>query len=218
MKCIRRAMSADAAEITDLRIEAYSRAKEYKLTRPWLLNWAPEDETGVVLAVWDDAGRPISTCRGTIVWDKAEAEEKLTCSVTGDESSFPALLLSKAATRAGAGGAGLHSVLRYYFLLSVVDTAVNSVVGVVYNSAPRTNLMSALGYIFEEPARFWDPEGDALQTPLVAWLARTKIRGACETLRDMIGPLVEEYKWRGERLSPDVWGLPSLKLSAVIRN
>jgi hypothetical protein len=203
MKCIRRATKDDADEISSLRLAAYARAKEFRLENPEALRWGPHDDSDVVLAAWDESGNAISTTRGSIAKDRQEAEEWLTCSVDLDSSAFPVLLLGKAATREEYGRTGLHSALRYYCLAAVLNTPINSVLGMVYKGAPRTNLMQTLGYRFLTPDRVWDPEGVPLTPVMVAVLDRASIGYACEILSKTVNPILMEYPWRGAPLRFD---------------
>jgi hypothetical protein len=198
--CIRIATRADADAVYRLRLEAYAASREFRLTRPELLLWDEHDDDGIVLVACDASGTMLSTTRGGVVSNVAEAEDALTCSVPLPSSAFPALVLGKGATRRGAGSGGLHSALRYHFLDGVRDSNLGSVLGLVYEGAPRTNLMRRLGYRFERPARFWDPEADALKQPLLAVLDRDRVDAACAELLAELGDLLERFPWAGERI------------------
>lgn len=198
-KCIRRATRADATEIHALRLSEFTRADEFEVVEPMALHWDERDDLEVVLAAWDEQGRAVSTMRGGIVKDREEAEERMECSVPLDESAFPALLFGRGATRKEFRDKGLNSALRYHFYSMVPGTPIRSVLGGVYLHAPRTELMKALGYSFYTPKRVWRTDLHARQPQLVASLEASKIGGACEILRAMVGAVFLEFPWQGER-------------------
>jgi hypothetical protein len=197
--CIRIATREDAEAIYVLRQAAYAASGEFRLTRPDLLQWDEHDDQGVVLAAVQ-SGEMLSTTRGMLVNDGQEAQEALTCTVDLPRTAFPALVLSKGATRKGFGKSGLHSALRYYFLEAVCEAGFPSVLGLVYEGAPRTNLMQRLGYRFERPAEFWDPEADALKQPWLAVLDFERIAPACEELRTSLSEVMRAFPWEGPRM------------------
>ncbi len=198
-KCIRSATRADAAEIYALRLSEFKRAEEFEVVEPMALHWDERDDLEVVLAAWDEQGRAVSTMRGGIVKDRREAEERMECSVPLDESAFPAFLLGRGATRKEFRDKGLNSAIRYHFYSMVPGTPIRSILGGVYHHAPRTELMKALGYSFYTPERVWRTDLHARQPQLVASLESSKIDGACEILRTMVGAVLLEYPWQGER-------------------
>jgi len=204
MRCIRRATRSDAREVFDLRLSCYTQSREYNFVLTDRLRWDHRDETDVVLLVCDETGRALSTMRGGIVQDRAEAEDRMTCSVELDASSFPALLLGRASTRRECGRSGFHSALRYHFLRSAIDTPVNSAIGLVYANAPRTNLMKELGYTFHQPSRIWDPEAEMVEPAWVAHLDRSMFGSACTALESLVGAILEKYPWRGCSLTPQL--------------
>jgi len=198
-KCIRRATGDDATEIHALRLSEFKQAEEFEVVEPMTLHWDERDDREVVLATWDEQGRAISTMRGGIVKDRKEAEERMECSVPLDGSAFPTLLLGRGATRREFRDKGLNSALRYYFYSMVPGTPIRSVLGGVYLHAPRTELMKTLGYTFYTPERVWRTDLHALQPQLVASLEASNIGGACDILRTMVGAVLLEYPWQGDR-------------------
>ena len=199
---IDRASARDAKEVFRLRVAAYSHAAEFELTRPELLRWGPHDDAAVVLAA-RGGGRMLSTLRGVVVADRGAAEAELTCTVSFGPEAFPALVLGKGATLRGYGRSGLHSALRFHFLAAALEGRVNSVLGLVYASAPRTNLMRQLGYEFHVPARLWDPEGVPIQPGLLAHLSRRRLASAHERLASEVADVLAAYPWHGDALRLD---------------
>jgi hypothetical protein len=196
---IDRASPRDADEVFELRLAAYSNASEFELVRPELLRWGPHDDAGIVLAARDDR-RMLSTLRGVVVPDRDAAETELTCSVPLGPDAFPALVLAKGATLRGYGRSGLHSALRFHFLAAALEGRINSVLGLVYASAPRTNLMRELGYEFQVPARLWDPEGVPIQPGLFAYLSRGRVPSAHDRLAAEVADVLAAYPWHGDAL------------------
>jgi hypothetical protein len=97
----------------------------------------------------------------------------------------------------------LHSALRFHFLAAALEGRVNSVLGLVYASAPRTNLMRQLGYEFHVPARLWDPEGVPIQPGLLAHLSRRRLASAHERLASEVADVLAAYPWHGDALRLD---------------
>jgi hypothetical protein len=199
---IDRASRHDADEVFGLRLAAYGNAAEFELVRPELLRWGPHDDAGIVLAA-RDGGRILSTLRGVVVADRDAAEDELTCSVPLGPAAFPALVLAKGATLRGYGRSGLHSALRFHFLAAALEGRINSVLGLVYASAPRTNLMRELGYEFRAPARLWDPEGVPIQPGLFAYLSRGRVPSARDRLAAEVADVLAAYPWHGAALRID---------------
>jgi hypothetical protein len=199
---IARASKEIAAPIVRLRLAAYSESREFRLLKPECLEWSRVDDEEVVLAAFTASGEVVSTTRGGIVRGAREAAEHLGCSVNLAQHHFPALLLSRGATERQAGQAGLHSALRYYFLRSILHSSVCSALGMVYFSAPRTNLMRDIGYEFHAPARVWDVEVEPIQPVMVAHLRADRVVKACQLLEALIGDTLRAYPWHG---SPIVW-------------
>jgi hypothetical protein len=199
---IARASRETAALIVRLRLAAYGESREFRLLKPECLEWSRVDDEEVVLAAFTASGEAVSTTRGGIVRGAREAAEHLGCSVNLAAHHFPALLLSRGATERRAGQAGLHSALRYYFLRSILNSSICSALGMVYLSAPRTNLMREIGYEFEAPKRVWDLEVEPIQPVMVAHLRADRIAKACQQLESLVGDTLRAYPWHGP---PIVW-------------
>lgn len=197
-RSIRVATRADMAEIGELRVSEYRRAGEFVVIDSTGLLWDERDEADVILGAWDEADRALSTMRGSVVSSREEAEALLECSLPVDDSALPALVLGRAATRSTFREAGLNSALRYYFLSFALDAPIRSVLGVVFDQAPRTELMKSLGYVFLRPAQTWRKEVQAIQPQFIACLERSRISDACEALRSKVASTLANYPWQGE--------------------
>jgi hypothetical protein len=167
---IARATAQDCAAIQRLRLEAYRGAPEFQVTDELLVAWGEDDVDGIVLAVWRE-GVVVSTTRGNLLRNRAEAERFMECDLSDIPLPYPALLLSKGATSAGFGGHGLHSMLRYTFIQAASDCGIAGVTGVVFEGAPRTRLMRRVGYEYFAPKRAWYSNVSCNTKTLVAVLA-----------------------------------------------
>jgi hypothetical protein len=199
MKCIRRATRADAAEIYSLRLSEFMRAAEFRLAEPTILLWNERDDRDVVLSVWDGLGDPVSTMRGGVVRTKHEAEERIKCSLP-NEYAFPSLLLDRGATKKEHRGKALNSALRYYFFLAILDLPIHSVLGAVYEKAPRVNTMMSLGYTLFAPARNRQTHLLPNRPLLITYLQHSKIQDACDKLKTLAHVALDEYPWQGNPL------------------
>lgn len=198
---VRRATRSDAAPVTELRLGCYRNAEAFELLQPHALSWGPADDQNTVLVAQDSGGALLSTTRGVIVHDGREADDALGCLNELPASLFPALLLSRGATRRVVGGGGLHSLLRYHFIRAAADADIGAMLGIVYEGAPRTRLMSALGYDFVRPSQVWDPELRPLRPVLVGTLPRERFAPALEKLRQMLSELLVRFPFHGAPLA-----------------
>jgi len=194
------ATSADAHDVTVLRKLAFAYADQFRMTDDSGLEWGEEDQSGIVTAAWNDAGEIVSTTRGEVITDQRHAERKMMSTVPLGDEAFPSLLLTRGATRDGYGKTGLHSALRYYFIDAALNAGFASMLGLVYEGAPRIRLMEQIGYDLVPAARNWEKEAEILARPLVACLPRDRMRAALETLRAMVGPALDSFPWTGPRL------------------
>ena len=199
MNCIRRATRDDAPEINSLRLAEYSRAKEFTLVEPALLTWNERDDQDVVLAAWDERRHAISTMRGGIARDRRQAEDKLKCTLA-DDYLFPSLILDRAATSKDHRGGGLNSALRYYFFFSILGLPVFSVLGAVYEHAPRVKTMEELGYRISTLCLKVQTHVQSDLSLFVTYLEHSKIRDACDRLRVMAQSPIADYPWCGDPL------------------
>ena len=178
---ITRADQQHAAAVEQLRIGAYRAAPEFQLCDERSLYWGSEDTEAIVLAVWHD-DVIVSTIRGNLVRDRAQAEHFLECDLADIPVSYPALLLGRAATAATFARHGLHSLLRYVLIRAARDCAIACVTGIVIDGAPRTRLMHRLGYEYFAPQRTWSPMFIPNTRALIAVLSRMSFATALGTL------------------------------------
>jgi hypothetical protein len=198
---VRRASRADAACVTELRLSCYRNAEGLELLQTQALAWGPAVERTTVLVAQGQDGALLSTTRGVIVHDGREADDALGCLNELPVSLFPALLLGRGATRQLAGGAGLHSLLRYHFIHAAAQANLGAMLGIVYEGAPRTRLMAALGYDFVRPSQVWDPELRPLRPVLVGTLPRERFGAALDKLRLMLSGLLVRFPFQGGPLA-----------------
>lgn len=193
MKCIRLSGAEDGHAITRLRQEAFLRSSDFRVVHSENLNWGPADVRGMVLSVWNEH-TPLSTTRGDVFKEAEEAEESMECRLNR-QYGFPSLLLGKGATVQSLERMGFHSALRYCFIRAAMQTSVESILGIVYEGAPRTRLMKEIGYDFYSPADFRCTNLEyAGKAVLVATLPRARFACACKLLEAVVRPILEEYQ------------------------
>jgi GNAT superfamily N-acetyltransferase len=183
--------------IGTLRRDAYLCAPEFRVLEPVAYEWTAADSRGFALAVWDDSGAPLATMRGIVAAVRADAEADFECTLPDGVGSFPALLLSRAATRADHRSRGLNSLLRYYFIQAVLRCGLCSTLSVFFDGAPRLRLLGRLGYEFATlPDVAWQSVIPRT-SPLVGSLSRERMAGASGLLRELLGESLERYPWCG---------------------
>jgi hypothetical protein len=177
------------------------------MTRPQLLRWSRHDEDGIVIGVWH-ANELVSTLRARVAPDRATAEDEFTCTVELPASMFPALVFGHGATHVAFRRHGLNGLLRFYFFqaLQPVDGRIRASLSVVYEGAPRVNLLKSLCYELSHPAKMWDPEARELAPALLAALPRDRLAPAQTRLAAMCATNIVRYPWSGEplRIEEDV--------------
>ncbi|MBJ7311456.1 hypothetical protein ACFOLJ_22305 [Rugamonas sp. CCM 8940] len=203
---IAQASRADAAEIENLRLSCYRAAREFELLQPAALAWDAADDANTVLIARSNSGQLLSTTRGSLVADAQTAEQAMGCSNELPDAVFPSLLLGRGATLHAKGGAGLHSLLRYHFLLAASGSTVQSLIGMVYAGAPRTRLMAGIGYEFFQPNQVWDPEVRAHSPNLIAVLERDRFAAALNQLEATLGDLLGRFPLHGAAVRLDGLG------------
>jgi len=190
---IRRADRSDAQAVSRLRTEAYAAAPEFIVKDDSALHWSAADDEQVVLVAWDALGNALSTTRGDLLWRRDEAERWMECRLERIPIDFPALLLGKGATLKAYERHGLHSALRLYFIEACRESRVQSLVGIVYEDAPRTRLMRAIGYDFYAPLAYWYTDLEASRRTLIGVLPRERFASAARALRERVGDLLAGY-------------------------
>jgi hypothetical protein len=189
--------AADAPAISALLLAQYQAAREFRLLRPDRLLWDGVQGAGAVGAGWDEGGRLVATMRARIVGSAAAAEAALDVSVDVPQACFPAVILSRAATAPGLARTGINSLLRWHLLRAALAQGARGALGLVYETAPRLTLMSAIGYRFASPARVWDPEVEPRNPPLLAWLSEDDLPPAVAVLEERVRDAVAAWPWRG---------------------
>lgn len=183
-----------------MRKSAYERAPEFRISQADAYLWTESDSRGHVLAAWDRSDTALSTMRGITALTHHAAQEQLECSIDLDSSWFPTLILERAATSANNSYSGLNSLLRAHFIEAALRDGVSSVLGAVFDGAPRLRVLSELGYEFSLAKRMWDPNFvDHTPVHIVA-LARDRMPTALSTLRKRFGAVAECFPWRGPQL------------------
>jgi hypothetical protein len=190
---IRRATYGDANAISELRLQAYSEAPEFTVMDAAALKWSADDEDNVVLAVWDSIGTALSTTRGDLLFGSDEAQLRMECALDGIPIGFPAMQLGKGATRKPYGRQGFHSALRLCFLDASMQRGVRTLLGVVYDGAPRTRLMRSIGYEFYVPRSYWYQDLDAHRRTLIAVLHNRDFAAASSFLHERVGHVLSDY-------------------------
>jgi hypothetical protein len=181
MISIARATAQDRADIERLRREAYQAAPEFQVTDDRFLAWGRDDADGIVLAAWYE-GQMVSTTRGNLLCNEAEAERFMECELSGIPLRYPALILSKGATSRDFGRHGLHSMLRHAFIRAARDSGIGSVTGIVFEGAPRTRLMHRVGYEYFSAKTVWYSHVQPSTRTLVAVLPRDSFGMALSAL------------------------------------
>ncbi len=192
--------SSEVTAVVALRRQAYEASPEFQVRREQAFAWTETDTLGYVPVVWNAGNMALATMRGVVVSTRAEAEWQSECSVQLARRAFPALLLERAATKKERCLGGLNSLLRYHFIAAAMQAGLSSVVGAVFEAAPRVRLLAELGYEFSIPERVWDPNVAPRTRLLIARLANQHMPHALRLLEARLGPLLQRYPWRGRGL------------------
>ena len=196
MKMIRRATFDDQSAISLLRIQEFKRANEFKLVKPECLLWDRHDEENVVLGAWDGP-EPVSTMRAVLVRNSAQATQSLQCTVPA-QISYPAIVLNSGATQLGYRGTGLNSALRYYVLEAAIWDKIKTIIGPIYQGAPRTNFMQKLGYVFMTPTKSWQNKLSPKKVRMLALLKEARFHQAAMLIKTRRADILREFPWSGE--------------------
>lgn len=198
MKAIRQATFDDHIAISKLRIQEFKRANEFSLARPECLLWDKCDDKNVVLAAWDGPAA-VSTMRAVVVHDSTEAVQCLQCTVP-DQIDYPVIVLNSGATQMEYRGTGLNSALRYYVLEAAERDKIKTIVGPIYQGAPRTNFMQKLGYTFITPTKSWQNKLNPKKVRLLAILKSPLFNQAAELIKTSRADTIKEFPWAGDPL------------------
>jgi hypothetical protein len=188
---------SEATGIDKLRLEAYSNAPEFTLTEPDAIKWSSADDDNIVLTAYssDQPTNPLATTSARLLSSAESSEEIMECKWINDEWNhlFPALLLGKGATAKGSHNHGLHSVLRYYLIKAALKCNFKSLLGIVFESAPRTRLMCKIGYQFIMVESFWYTDLKPNKATLIGILQQEKFQYAAKMLHDEFETVINNY-------------------------
>lgn len=196
MKMIRQASFDDQSAISMLRIQEFKRANEFKLAKPECLLWDRYDEENIVLGAWDGP-EPVSTMRAVLVRNSAQATQSLQCTVPA-QIAYPAIVLNSGATRLEYRGTGLNSALRYYVLEAAIRDKIKTIIGPIYQGAPRTNFMQKLGYVFMTPTKSWQNKLNPKKVRMLALLKEDRFHQAATLIQKSRAEILSEFPWTGE--------------------
>jgi hypothetical protein len=187
--------------IRALRRDHYPVASEFQALTAQVYAWTESDRRGVVLAVWDASGAALSTMSGIVATGRAAAEVEFECTLSDEPGRFPALVLSRSATRVDQRARGLNSLLRYYFIEAAQRAGLASTLSIFFQGAPRLPLLGRLGYEFTVlPGVTWESVRPH-DSPLLGCLRRERMTAACGILQELLGDSLKRYPWRGPPLA-----------------
>ncbi len=202
MKHIRQANRQDKKQIEVLRINEFQRSAQFTLLKPEKLFWNRNDDSAVVLAAWDGP-RAVATMRAVIVDNPKEAQDCVQC-IVPEDTNFPAMVFSNAATHWDYRGMGLNQLLRFYFLQIALDNEIQSLLSPMYESAPRIRFMVELGYQFAVPKQSWQDKLKAKTTRILGVLARPRMPRALDYIRTKRPEIIKAYPWQSPRVALEV--------------
>ena len=212
MKTIRRAVTQDNRQISNLRVTEFQRSNQFTLLKPEKLLWGPCDEANVVLAAWD-GNQPVATMRAVVVGDHREAADCVQCTVPHD-AGFPAIVFNSAATHHAYRGIGLNQALRYYFLLAAIRNGIETILSPIYKGAPRIAFMETLGYHFVTPSESWQNKLDPRSERILGLLPRGQMHRAFLHIQKTRPGVLWEYQWQGRPIGFKRWAHIEDKVSA----
>ncbi len=144
-----------ASKIEALRKTSYHHSTGFKITNDEEFDkycqWNKKDDTGVVLAILNEHGDPVSTLRANVYFNNQE-HEKNNPGFAGHTENFityPVLDMTFAATDPSYFKSGFLSVLRYYMYVLHRHT-VKSITGQVVKESTLFFSLQKLGYNFKE--------------------------------------------------------------------
>jgi hypothetical protein len=185
------------AAIEALRKEAYEGASEFQIAGKEAWEWSEADANGQVLAVWDREGQALATMRGSFAPNRAEAQNQLECTVPLQPSWFPTLVLERAATKARIAQRGLNSLLRYVFIETAIQHRLGSIIGAVFEGAPRLGVLAELGYQFSLAERMWDRNFNKHTPVHIVALPRKELTMAHLKLRTRFEATIASFPYSG---------------------
>ena len=195
MKLIRKSTNSDIKRIEELRISEFSRSTEFSLLKPEPLMWSELDSQSLVLVVLDGENA-ISTMRGVKAEDRKYAESILQCTVPED-TLFPSLIFTSAATLKPLRKKGFNQLLRLYFLHFGIFNNIKTFMSPVYKNAPRIDFMKTLGYKLITPEKNWQKKLNPKSERQLAILKKESFKNAINIIEERNYNLIKEFPWKG---------------------
>lgn len=153
-------------EIVRLRQACYRTSPSFSWFDEHALEWTETDRAAVVLAVALE-DRIVATTRATCRPDRSAVEAFIGYSIENVPPRFPALIAGRSATDPSHTRLGLTAVMRHAIVRQAMRLGLASIVGVVYESAPRVRSMVVHGYEPYTCPRHWDPEAVLRAEPII---------------------------------------------------
>jgi hypothetical protein len=202
MRHIRLARCADREAINRLRVEEYRRAPEFTLLNEAALLWDGADAGRVVLSAWEGLSC-VATMQAEVADDAAQAATILGVSLPPLADVYPALVLTRAATDREYSQSGLNSALRRHALSAA--SALRSAIGVVYEGAPRSNVLKRIGYELLPLTDAWTAALHPIRPGQLAVLHGQRFPEAVRLLDESFGTVLAAFPWSGAplALAPD---------------
>lgn len=140
-------------QVNTLRKAAYHSAKGFKVNDV-AIEWNRSDDQCTILGIYD-RNTLAATMRIELVDTPEMIENKLEYPFTFHDLSFPAMILSKAATHRHYVGRGFNAVLRFHALQLAKVWNVRYLLGTFVDGSPRIRSMQKMGYRFYENPEGW---------------------------------------------------------------
>lgn len=153
-------------EIAELRKACYRTSPSFSWFDEAALEWTDADRAAVVLAVQID-GRIVATSRATCRPDRDSVEAVMGYSLAQVPPRFPAMIAGRSATDPRYTRLGLTAIVRHTIVRQAMRVGVASIIGVVYESAPRVRSMLVHGYEPYPCASHWDREAVLRADPII---------------------------------------------------
>ncbi len=196
MKQTRKAHTRDAKAITNLRIEEFGRAADFKLLKPELLVWNETDETQAVIGVWNENNKAIATMRLVQVADRTRAETVLEADLPFG-IKYPGLVFNASATHKNYRRHGFNQLLRYYCIRFAKSMGIKSLLSPVYQKASRITFMKKLGYTCHELEGTWQTKLEPNSPRMLCILEADRFDKALYIIGKTVPGLILEYPWSG---------------------
>ncbi len=183
--------------INRLRLDEYSKATGFSV-KPAGILWNRSDEQSTVLALREN-GEILATMRLEFVTDLDVVERKMECRWVFEPVRFPAMILSKAATRSVNQGRGFNACLRYWALKIAEGWGTRQMIGTFTAGSPRESSMKAMGYRFYRNEEGWHKNDYQAKAPVVVAVLElaTELERALAECARIAGPSLEQFPWAG---------------------